>query len=153
VAVSLIVTVTGGGYISDRPAEEVSDASRRRRSSNNVSAMLILGRSRGRPRNLQVDAEGSWPVKWRGPGAMIRGTLGVVDGSVVWTPERAWSSLGATAFQMRLEEIELIERTTINDRLTGIIVHAHGGGEVWMMLANDHAAALHPSLIADEDRR
>lgn len=81
---------------------------------------------------------------------MIRGTLSITEGSLVWSPERAWSSLGASAFDVRITDVELIERTSVDGRRTGIILHARGGVEVWMLLAKDQASALSSSLSDDD---
>lgn len=135
--VAAIVLVLGGelsspSYATLKPNPKRSDV---------WPASLALSRIKGRPREMQTDLLRSFPVRWRGPGALIKGVTWLDGDELLWAPNRKSRSLDAREFALKLPAVEDISVSRFSRSRNGLVLRG-GDAEVWFWLPRDSASLI-----------
>jgi hypothetical protein len=135
--VATIVLVLGGEVPS--PSSETLNPGQKR--SDVWPASLALRRIRGRPREIHTDLLRSFSVRWRGPGAMIKGVVWLDRDELLWAPNRRSRSLGAHEFAVKLPSLEDISVSRFSGSGTGLVLKG-SDAEVWFWLPWDSSSLI-----------
>jgi len=101
---------------------------------------LAVKESSGWVRGIQVDFTDRLASRWQGPGVIIPGILWIGDRGLIWMPRRRVS--GARGFELRRDDIERIQVSSVGVRSSGLVVTTSEHGEAWLLLHRSDAATL-----------
>lgn len=125
-----------GDPVADTRIVEHADAS----GDDPLRCGLAVKESSGWVRGIQVDFTDGLASRWQGPGVIIRGIVWIGDQGLIWMPRRRVS--GARGFELRRDDIERIQVSSVGVRSSGLVVTTSEHGEAWLLLHRSDAATL-----------
>jgi hypothetical protein len=139
--VSGIVNVVAVLLLGATPnANDPGDVVRPSQRLGTFRCALAVGVSSGWVRGIQVDITNRLVSRWQGLGAIIPGIAWIGDHGLHWVPGgRLW---GGRAFELRGDDIERIQVSSLGVRSTGLVVTTSQHGEAWMLLHKRDVATL-----------
>jgi hypothetical protein len=139
--VSSIVNVVAVLLLGATPnANDPGDVVRPSQRLGTFRCGLAVGVSSGWIRDIQVDITNRLASRWQGLGAIIPGIAWIGDQGLHWVPGgRLW---GGRAFELRGDDIERIQVSSLGVRSTGLVVTTSQYGEAWMLLNKRDVATL-----------
>jgi hypothetical protein len=136
----IAVVLLLGGEI---PTPDPSDPGDHVRPSKRLGTWrcgLAVRASSGWIRDIQVDVTSRLASRWQGLGAIVPGVVWIGDRGLNWVPGERLS--GARAFELRADEIERIQVSSVGVRSTGRVVTTSEHGEAWLLLHDSDVATL-----------
>ena len=138
--VFVAVAVLLGESIPTPNANDPGDGVRANQRLGTCRCGLAVGVSSGWIRDIQVDITNRLASRWQGPGAIIPGVAWIGDRGLHWVPGgRLW---GGRAFELRGEDIERIQVSSLGVRSTGLVVTTSEHGEAWLVFHRSDVARL-----------
>ena len=138
--ISLALAVLLEGEISTLNANDPGDDVRPSQRVGTCRCGLAVGVSSGWIRDIQVDVTNRLVSQWQGPGAIIPGVAWIGDQGLHWVAGgRLW---GGRGFELRGEDIERIQVSSVGVRSTRLVVTTSEHGEAWPLLHKRDVATL-----------
>jgi hypothetical protein len=138
--VFVAVAVLLGESIPTPNVDDPGDGVRPNQRLGTSRCGLAVGVSSGWIRDIQVDFTNRLTSRWQGPGAINPGVAWIGDQGLHWVPGgRLW---GGRAFELRAEDIERIQVSSLGVRSTGLVVTTREHGEAWLVFHRSDVARL-----------